>query len=39
MRHRGNHRYLHALRSGVLNERAGREARPYPKLDLFGRAQ
>ena len=39
MRHRGNHRYLHALRSGVLNERAMREVRPYPKLDLFGRAQ
>ncbi len=39
MRHRGNHRYLHALQRGVLNERAEREARPYPKLDLFGRAQ
>ena len=26
MRHRGNHRYLHALQRGVLNERAEREA-------------
>ena len=38
MRHHGNHRYLHPLRRGVLNGRAERERRPYPKLDLFGRA-
>ena len=38
MRHRGNHRYLFALRPGVLTERAEREAQPYPKPDLFGQA-
>ena len=37
MRHPGNHRYLFGLRRGVLTGRARREARPYPKLDLFGR--
>lgn len=36
MRHRGNHRYLHGLRPRALNERARREAQPYPKHDLFG---
>jgi hypothetical protein len=38
MRHPGNHRYLFALRRGALTGRARREARPYPKLDLFGRS-
>jgi hypothetical protein len=39
MRHPGNHRYLFALRPRTLTYRAHREARPYPKLDLFGAAQ
>ena len=37
LRHPGNHRYLFGLRPRVLTDRARREARPYPKLDLFGR--
>jgi hypothetical protein len=36
MRHPGNHRYLFGLDRRVLTDRARREARPYPKLDLFG---
>jgi hypothetical protein len=36
--HPGNHRYFFELKRGTLNERAARERRPYPKLDLFGRA-
>ncbi len=36
LRHPGNHRYLFGLQRGVLTGRARREARPYPKLDLFG---
>ena len=38
LRHKGNHRYLHPLRRGVLNGRAEREKQPYPKPDLFGHA-
>ena len=37
MRHPGNHRYLFGLDRRALTDRARREARPYPKLDLFGR--
>ena len=38
MAHPGNFRYVWALETGALRARTRQQARPYPKLDLFGRA-